>query len=116
MSFIGDDRKALALRGCEFLHRLEGERKGLNCADDDLLATGKRFSEFAALAGSLTLDRRDDSTRATKIKDRLLQLGIKHSAIGHDENGVKELFMLRGMQIGKEVRGPRDRVGFAGAR
>ncbi|MNL44897.1 hypothetical protein D3C87_1675020 [compost metagenome] len=39
VGLVGDDGKAFALRGSKILNRLEGEGKGLDRADHDLLAS-----------------------------------------------------------------------------
>ena len=50
MRLVGDDGEPLALRRRQFAHRLQRKGKGLDGADDDLLARRQRLGELAALA------------------------------------------------------------------
>ena len=110
MGFICNDGEALALRGSKFLHGFESEREGLEGADDDLLAPGEGFGEFAALAGRFAGDGGDDAGGAAEIEDGFLELGVKDSPVGDDEDGVEELFVLRVVEISKEVFFATDEV------
>ena len=47
---VGDHGEALALRGRQLAHRLQGEGEGLDGADHDLLVAGQRLGQLAALA------------------------------------------------------------------
>ena len=52
---VGDHGKALALRGCQLLHGLEGEWEGLDGAHHNLLAAAQRLGQLAALAAASPL-------------------------------------------------------------
>ena len=53
--------------------------------------------------------------RALEVEDRLLQLAVDHVAVGDDDDGREQLLVRRVVQVGEEMRRPRDRVGLARA-
>ena len=79
------------------------------------LVAGERRRQLAALAAPFALDRRDHAGRSFKVEDRFLQLRVDHVAVGHHQDGIEQLLVLRIVQVGQEVGGPRDRVGLARA-
>lgn len=72
------------------------------------------FWPARSLALVLAGDRRDRPSRALKAEDGSPELGIKHVAVGHDQHGVEQFFMFGVVEIGQEVGGPSDGIGFPG--
>lgn len=116
MRLISDDRKPLALRRGEIADGLKREGKGLDSADDDLLALSQRLGKLPALGTALTADRRDHARGPFEPEQRVLKLGVNDIAIRHDDHGGEQLVVGVIMEVGEEVRRPCDRVGFAAAR
>ena len=79
------------------------------------LSPESAVGQFAALAAALALDRRDHAGRALEVEDRLLQLRVDHVAVGDHQHRVEQLLVLRVVQVGQEVRRPRDGVRLARA-
>ena len=115
MGLIGDHGEALALGSCQLLNLLQGEREGLDGADDDLLAVLQRLGELSALAALLGADGRHDAGRPLEVEDGFLQLGVQDIPIGHHQDAAEQLLVLVVMQVGQEVGRPGDGIGLAGA-
>ena len=115
VGLVGDDGEAFAMRGGQILHGLQGERKGLDGADHNLLAPGQGFRQFSALALALPLDGGDHAGGALEVEDRLLQLGVQHVAVADHQHTVKQLLVLGVVQVGQKVGGPCNGIGLARA-
>ena len=113
MGLVGDHGEALASAGRQFAHGFQGEGEGLDGADHDLFARRQRVGEFAAFAGALAGDDGDHAARAFELFQRLAQLHIQHAAVGDDQHGVEQLGTGGVVQVGEEMGGPGDGVGFA---
>ena len=110
---VGNDGKTLALRSRQLAHGFQGEREGLDGADDDLLAAVECFGQRRALGPVGVLDGRHHARGALKVKQRLLQLRVDDIAVRNHQHGVEHLAVLGVVQLGQEVRRPGNRVGLA---
>ena len=115
MRLVGDHREALALGRRQLAHLVERAGKGLQRAHHDLLAGGERLGQLLALARALALHHRNHALGALEAHDGFLQLVVEHGAVRHHHHRVEDLAVVRVVQVGQEVRGPRDRVGLARA-
>ena len=116
MRLVGNHGKALALRGGQLLHGLEGEWEGLDGAHHNLLAAAQCLGQLAALAARVTLDGGHHALGALEVEDGLLQLRIEHVAVADHQHAVEQLMVLRIVQVGQKVRRPGNRIGLAAAR
>ena len=114
MRLIGDHGKALALCGGELAHLVQRKRKRLDGADHDLFATGQGFGQLFAFAGTVPTDDRHHALGALKGHDGFAQLAVQHSAIGNHDDRVKDLFLIRVVQVSQKVCRPGNRIRFAG--
>src|SRR5579862_4078065 len=115
MRLVGYNGEAFTVGSGKLLDRLEGKRKRLDGANNDLLAAGQSLRQLAAFASTLALDGRHHASRPREIEHSVLELCIEHIAVGDDEYRVEKLLSKVIMQVGKEVSGPGDRVRLARA-
>jgi hypothetical protein len=115
VGLVGDDGEAFALGGGQLAHLFDGEGEGLDGADDDLLVARQRLGQLAALAAFLLGDVRHHAGGALEIKQGILKLRIDDVAVRHHQHAVEDLLVARVVQLGEEMRGPRDGVGLARA-
>ena len=69
--------------------------------------------QLRTLAAALAADRRYHADIALKAEDGILQLLVDHVAVRDHHHRVEDLLLFRVVQIGKEVRRPRNRVCLA---
>src|SRR5690242_5406355 len=113
MSFVGDHRKPLSLGSGEPPYLLQGERKGLNGADYNLLACRKGVRQLDTLAAALASNCLHHATDALEIENSIAELRIDDVPVGDDNYRREQLFVVRIMQVREEVGGPRNRVSLA---
>src|SRR5258705_290115 len=94
MCLVSDDRKPLALCRCELPNLLQCKRKGLDGADDDLLACLQRLRKLSALTRSFRLDSCNYAGGALKVEQRILKLGVDHVAVGNDNDRGEQLLVF----------------------
>ena len=112
---VGNHREALALGRRQFLYRLQGEREGLDGADDDFLAVLQCLGKLLALAAVLAGNGGHHAGSALEVEDGFLQLRVQHVAVADHQHAVEQLAVLYIVQVGQKVRAPRDGVGLARA-
>jgi hypothetical protein len=88
---VGDDGEALALGGGQLADGVDGKRKGLDGADDDLLVARQCLGQLAAFAAFLLGNIRHHAGGALEIEQRILKLRIDDVAVGHHQHAVEDL-------------------------
>ena len=73
------------------------------------------MGQLLALAGVAALDRLDHAGDALEVEDGILQLGVQHVAVAHDQHAGEHLVVLGVVQVREEVRRPGNRIGLARA-
>ena len=111
---VGDDGEVPALQSLGFGDGLQREREGLDGDDDDRCPGHQRGGEFGGLGAGVAADGDHDAGLVLDLVDRILQLGIQHRPVRHDDDGVEDLLVAGTVQGAELVRGPGDRVGLAG--
>ena len=84
MGLIDDNCKALAAA----LHLFEDYREFLQSGDDKALAVIEGISQVSGVL--LLVDYNDASDCMIEAGNRLLELGIEHSAICHDNDRIEK--------------------------
>ena len=115
MGLIGDHGKSLTARGGKLAHLFQGKGEGLDRADHHFFIAAEGFCELAALAAVFIGDRGHHAFFAFKGFEGFLELGVDHVAITHHQHRIEDFLVLGVVEFGKEVGGPGDGVGFAGA-
>jgi len=115
VGLVGDDGVATLLQAHAVFDCAEQEGKRLDRDDDDRLRSLQRRCEFLGLGAVafLAVDAADDTIGVLELVDRLLQRVVEDGAVGDNDDGVKLLRALRGVECGELVGDPRDGVGFA---
>ncbi|MNL48180.1 hypothetical protein D3C87_1710190 [compost metagenome] len=72
VGLVGNHCEALALRCGQLLHGLQGEREGLDGANDDFLAAFECQAKLGALAARLPCDGRYHTRGALEVEDGFL--------------------------------------------
>jgi hypothetical protein len=112
---VRDDGEVPALQGLGFGDGLQREGEGLDGDDDDRRPCHQRGGEFGGLGAGVAADGNHDAGLVLDLVDRVLQLGVQHGPVGHDDDGVEDLLVVGAVQGAELVRGPGDGVGLAGA-
>ena len=84
--------------------------KGLQRHDDDWHSFEQRGAEGAGFAGPFAGDLDNNARFMLKLVDGFTQLLIEHGAVGDDDHRVEYFFIGHGVQAGKPMRQPRQRV------
>ena len=80
-----------------------------------LLARSQSLGELTALCPTAVLDSLNHASRAFEIEQRVLKLAVDYAPIRHHDDRREHLVVVCIVQLGKEMRGPRNRRGFAAA-
>ena len=102
MRLVDDDRERMAAMLAADL--FENVRKLLDSRYDNLLAA---FDEVAQVAGMVGVP--DGRTDFEEILDRLMQLAVENSAVGHHDDRFEHGLVV-GLQPDQLMREPRDRI------
>lgn len=117
MGLVGDHGEPAALQLARGVDQLDQGLERLDRDDHDLLAADQRLRELGGFGVAVGAgDGLHHALVALELGNRVLQLLIQHSAVGHDHDRVEHLLVSGIVELGELVGQPGDRVGLAGTR